>query len=219
MFLPAHALPERVRRIQALGATTRTIDGTYDDAVRLAAAEAERNGWILVSDTSDDPRDPATRHVMAGYAQMVDEALDAMERPPSHAFLQAGVGTMAGAVAGRLAQRLGGDAPRIVLVEPADAACVLESLEADAPTDVPGPFGTVMDCLAAGRVSRPAWPILRQAVRAAIAIPDEDCRRTLERHRDLRLGPSGVTGLAGLEVAARDPQLRELIGTEERLPA
>ena len=36
------------------GAQVRRVPGTYDDAVREAARQAEAHGWFVVSDTSWD---------------------------------------------------------------------------------------------------------------------------------------------------------------------
>ena len=41
--------------------------------------------------------------VMQGYTALLREALRAMDRPPTHVFVQAGVGGIAAALAGHLA--------------------------------------------------------------------------------------------------------------------
>ena len=237
VFLPSHARPERERRIRALGAHTISVDGNYDDAVARASADAANKGWIVVSDTSDQPGDQGNLRVMAGYALIVEEILDELPREqlPTHAFLQAGVGTMAAAIIAQLARRLGPDSPRFVIVEPDRAACVLLSLEQGQPAPVAGPLDTLMDCLAAGHVSATAWPILHEWADGALAISDAACAAT---HMEaaagsfgaaLRTGPSGIAGLAGLLAASADPSLRSafgldqaarvlVIGTEEALP-
>jgi hypothetical protein len=45
-----------VAAIHQLGARVVRTAGTYDDSVRIAAQAAADKGWLLVSDTSDDPR-------------------------------------------------------------------------------------------------------------------------------------------------------------------
>lgn len=237
VYLPAHARPERERRIRALGASTVSVEGNYDTAVERVRRDAERNGWILISDTSEDAADPGTLRVMCGYALIVDEIVDQLgeSSAPTHVFLQAGVGTMAAAVSAELARRLGPDTPRVVVVEPERAACVLPSLEAGRPVAAAGALDTLMDCLAAGRVSATAWPILREWVDGALAISDSVCAAALREARaggfgePLDAGPSGIAGLAGLLAAAENDDARAsfalneasrvlLIGTEESLP-
>ena len=224
VYLPDHALNERVRRIEALGARTVRVDGDYDDAVERIRDDARRNGWLLVADTSADPEDVGVLRVMAGYGLIVDEIVAQLEAlgaaPPTHAFLQAGVGTMAAAVAAELARRFPGRAPRIVVVEPESAPCVLRSLAADAPTAIDGPLDTLMDCLAAGVVCAAAWPILRERATHALAIADDACARVLDDARNGRFGepldagPSGIAGLAGLLTLPAD--VRAAVDLDER---
>ncbi|HUF14114.1 MAG TPA: diaminopropionate ammonia-lyase [Longimicrobiales bacterium] len=237
IYLPDHALAERERRIRALGARTVRVGGSYDAAVELARGDAEREGWVVVSDTSDRPDDVGVLRIMAGYAVIVEEILDALgdAPPPTHAFLQAGVGTMAAALVMQLGRRLGGAAPRVVLVEPEAAACVLRSLEAnDAAAWIEGDLHTSMDCLAAGRVSAAAWPVLCEWVDGVIAIDDATCAAALAAAaggglgQPLDVGPSGIAGFAGLLAAGSSDAARAafdldggsrvlVIGTEEAL--
>lgn len=238
VYLPDHAHEERVRRIAALGAKTVRVDGDYDEAVERVRDDALRAGWLLVADTSDDAADVGVLRVMAGYGLIVDEILTRLaaltEPPPTHVFLQAGVGTMVAAFAAELARQLRDRTPRIVVVEPASAPCVLLSLRAGAPTPVDGPLDTLMDCLAAGRVCAAAWPILAERVSDAIAIDDDACARVLDHARAgrfgerLDVGPSGIAGLAGLLTLSDDTRaaigLDErsrvlVVGTEEAMPA
>ncbi|HSL85789.1 MAG TPA: pyridoxal-phosphate dependent enzyme, partial [Bacteroidales bacterium] len=43
---------ERIQSIENNGAKVVVIDGNYDDAVRQISMDAEKNGWIVISDTS-----------------------------------------------------------------------------------------------------------------------------------------------------------------------
>ena len=98
------------------------IEGDYDDSVLLAKKEAEENGWFVVSDTSWEGYTEPPRDVMAGYSVMTREACEALEKPPTHVFLQGGVGGLAASVAAALRQYYGAEAPRVVIVEPELAA-------------------------------------------------------------------------------------------------
>ena len=238
VYLPHHALPERARRIEALGARIVRIEGDYDEAVERVQADARARGWIVVSDTSDASADVGNLRVITGYALIVEEVLDQLpaEAVPTHVFLQAGVGTLAAGIIAQLARRLGAAAPRVVVVEPERAPCVLRSLERVAPTPVQGPLDTAMDCLAAGRVASTAWPLLDAWVDGAIAVSDEAARAAVAALGSGELGaavataPSGAAGLTGLLELARNDDARGplglsdtarvlVIGTEEALPA
>lgn len=216
VYLAEHALPQRVARIRALGAETRAVPGTYDAAVERASVDAARNGWVVVADTGGDDADPIVRHVFEGYALMVEEALAQAYAPPTHVFLQVGVGSMAGAVAAQLVRRLGARAPTIVLVEPEAASCLLPSLAADAIRVDDGELATVMDCLAAGVPAASAWPILRGCADAAVTVDDDAARAAVERAAadGVATAPSGAAGLAGFLAAAGDARLRERLGLD-----
>ena len=109
--------------------------------------------------------------------------------------------------------------PRLVVVEPDRAACLLASAEAGEPVALEGALDTVMAGLACGEPSLLAWQELERAAFAFIAVPDAaavDCMRALAR-RDppLVAGESAVAGLAGLLLAGREPYARAALGLEE----
>ena len=97
---------------------------------------------------------------MQGYTAMIGEALDALAEPPTHIFLQAGVGGMAAAVAAYASQRLGGPAPKIVVVEPERAACLFASAKAGRPVTIPHGEPTVMAMLECATPSPIGFEIL-----------------------------------------------------------
>ena len=115
IFIHAGVSEGRAAAMAAFGATINRIAGSYDDSVRIAAETAEKKGWTVVSDTSWDGYEDIPLTVMQGYTTMIGEALDALDEPPTHVFLQAGVGGLAAAVAAYATQRLGKAAPRIVV--------------------------------------------------------------------------------------------------------
>jgi diaminopropionate ammonia-lyase len=212
---------ERCQAIAAYGAEVRRVSGTYDDAVRTAAADAETNKWQVVSDTSYDGYTKIPRHVMQGYSLMVEEALDAMAgvRPPSHVFVQGGVGGLAAGVCSYLWERFKADRPRFVVVEPDKADCLFRSAVAGRPTAVDGPLDTIMAGLACGEVSLLAWDILDVGADAFMTISDEaalECMRLLADGRfgdsPVIAGESAVAGLAGLLLASDDADARRTLG-------
>jgi diaminopropionate ammonia-lyase len=193
--------------IAGFGAEVRRVPGTYDDAVRQAAADAAREGWHVVSDTSYEGYADIPRDVMQGYTIMVEEALRQLPDPSelTHVFVQGGVGGLAAAVCGHLWQALGSRRPRLIVVEPDRADCLYRSAVAGRPIAVPGPLDTIMAGLACGEVSLLAWRILEPGADAFLTIPDraaEAVMRLLAAGNRLdapvAAGESGVAGLAGL---------------------
>jgi diaminopropionate ammonia-lyase len=205
--------------IAAHGAEIRVVPGTYDDAVRAAQKTAEKEGWFVVSDTSYPGYTEVPRDVMQGYRLMAEEAAEALPEPPTHVFVQGGVGGVAAAVSVQMRARYGAKAPRLIVVEPDRAACLLASAEAGELTAIEGELDTLMAGLACGEPSLLAWQELERSAFAFISLPDAaavDCMKLLARRQPkVVAGESAVAGLAALLLAARDPFGRTALGLEE----
>jgi diaminopropionate ammonia-lyase len=216
IFVHAGVSRGRVDAIAHYGAEVRRVDGTYDDAVRETTRLAEAHGWFVVSDTSWPGYTEIPREVMQGYRLMADEAADQWTgAPPTHVFIQGGVGGVAAAVSVQTRARFH-PAPAVVVVEPDHAACLLASAELGEPTAIPGDLDTLMAGLACGEPSLLAWQELDRAATAFMAVPDEAavaCMRLLA-DRGIVAGESGVAGLAGFLLGAAEPAARETLGLE-----
>ena len=214
IFVHEGVSTSRIAAIERLGAQVRREGAHYDDSVRACSEAAARGGWHVVSDTSWPGYTEVPRMVMQGYRLMVDEAMDQwVGPPPTHVFIQAGVGGVATSVAVQVRAR-GGEAARIVVVEPDAAACLLASAERGAPTAVCGPLDTIMACLACGEPSLLAWQELGRSAAAFMAVADETAVAAMRLLAGWGIvsGDSGAAGVAGLCGAADDPALRAAIG-------
>lgn len=225
IFLDDDVAPSRVAAIASEGAEIVRVRGTYDDAVRLAAADASARGGLVVSDTSYDGYERIPRDIMLGYTQVMDEAETAWgdDGPPDVMLVQAGVGGLLAAVASWSAWRYGDARPRLVAVEPARAACVQASARAGAPTRVEGPLTTIMAGLRCGEVSPLAFAAVRDLVDAYLAIDDQRCRAAM-RHLArpfagdpaMAVGTSGAAGVGAALALADDPAARAALGITTR---
>lgn len=197
--------PARRAAIAAFGATVREVPGSYDDAVRASAAVPDAQ---VVSDTSWPGYIEIPREIMQGYRLMPDEALDQWTGPPpTHVFIQAGVGGIAAAVSVQLRAR--GIEAALIIVEPDGAACLYASAVAGQLTVVPGPHETLMAGLACGTPSLLAWRELERAAAAFVTIPDT---ATVAAMRALAgsgviSGETGAAGLGALLLAAKGGML------------
>jgi len=175
VYMPHGSSDERLRNIRAEGAEAEILDMNYDEAVRLANKMGNEKGWIVVQDTAWDGYEEIPRWIMQGYMTMVYEAVEQLKgEVPTHVFLQAGVGSMAGAVAGFLANYYGKDKPRIIVVEPNKANCIYRTAEAadDKLHFVTGKLDTLMAGLACGEPNRIGWEVLQETAEYAISCPD-----------------------------------------------
>lgn len=163
IFVHATVSQPRVEAIARYGAEVRRVAGTYDDAVREAAQQAEANGWFVVSDTAWPGYTEVPRDIMQGYRLMADEAADQWLGPtPTHVFIQGGVGGVAAAVSVQCRARFS-PSPAVIVVEPDRAACLLASAELGERTAIPGELDTIMAGLACGEPSLLAWQELERA--------------------------------------------------------
>lgn len=211
----------RVAAIARFGAEMVRVDGTYDESVAEAARVAGREGWTVVSDTSWEDYERIPGLVMQGYGAIVDEALAALAAPPTHVFVQCGVGGVAAALAARFALRLGADRPRFVVVDPARAACMFESARAGRPVKVAEGEPTVMAMLDCYDPSPFAWRVLERAADGFMTAEEDEAiavmrrlARPLSGDPPIVAGESGGVGLAGLLQAAADPSIRAALGLD-----
>jgi diaminopropionate ammonia-lyase len=218
IYVHAAVSEGRCRAIEAYGAEVRRVAGTYDDAVRQAAADAAAQGWQVVSDTSYEGYVDVPRDVMQGYSLMVEEALSHLPEGvlPTHVFVQGGVGGLAAGVCSYLWERFEAGRPRFVVVEPVTADCLFRSGQAGRPVAAEGGLETIMAGLACGEVSLLAWDILSVGADAFMTIDDAAAASVMRMLADdgIVAGESAVAGLAGFLLAAGDSDARARLGLD-----
>lgn len=220
IYLPRGSSQARVARIRSLGAEAVVTDGNYDDSVRYAAEAADRNGWVLLQDTAWQGYEQIPLWVMQGYLTMFAEAVEQLSGDkPTHVFIQAGAGSLAGALQGYLRELYHKARPFFAVVEAANAACFYESVKAgdDLPKTVRGDLDTIMAGLAAGRPGSLAWPILRDYSDGFFACSDTVAARgmrtlasPLERDRAVVSGESGAVTTGLVACLCSDAGLRTI---------
>ncbi len=229
VFVHSGVSVARQDAIRELGAQVEVVDGNYDDSVDMAVAAAAANDWLLIADTSADMSDPAPCDVMRGYTVLITEAMAQAgwrkvgdPSPWTHVFVQTGVGGLAAAVAAVMTQTLGADRPKLIAVEPEEAACVLAAFEAGGPVRLHGDLESLMGMLSCGEISAAAWPILSRRYDYAMAIGDaaaiDAMRRVAEpvgSDQACIIGESGIAGIAGAMVACSNAEWRETLSLDK----
>lgn len=219
IYIHAEVSAFRAEALSELGAEVIRVDGDYDATVAQTRVDADENGWMIVSDTSWPGYTQAPLDVMAGYGLMAREAARELSDPPTHVFLQGGVGGLAAAVIAVFHQEWGDAAPRNIVVEPELAPCLLASAKAKALTSIKIEEETLMAGLSCGEPSQLAWDVLEQSVHGFLTIPENlvaPAVRMLAKGQCgdacIEAGESAVAGLIGLMCCALDQNLRDQIG-------
>ncbi len=205
----AETVPESfAARLNAKGAEVRRFGQDYAASMAAARTAAEREGAVLLSDSSWDGYIDIPFRVMEGYLQMASEAAEACPGSPTHILLQAGVGGMAAAVAA-FARHIWADGPRIVVIEPEAAPALQASIGAGRAVLADGPDSSMgrLDC------KEPSLIALNGLARDAdlfLTLSDAEVEAFLPRLAELGLEttPSGGAGLA----AALSENVREACG-------
>src|SRR5918993_508129 len=170
IFVPRDMAPARREAIAGEGAEVVVVDGTYDDAVEISA-EAE---GFLISDTSWPGYERIPSWVIEGYSTMLWEIDDELERRgeagPDLVVVQVGVGAFAAAVTRHFRGPRRARRPKLLGVEPASAACLLQSVAAGRIVSVPGPHDSIMAGLNCGRPSLVAWPTVSRGIDVLLAV-------------------------------------------------
>ena len=217
VFMPKGSSPRRAQAIRDAGQAEVTITPwNYDDTVNYVNRYTKENGWVLVQDTSWDGYEQVPKWIMQGYTTMAQEAAKQLTELPTHIFLQAGVGAMAGAVTGYFRARYGENCPKIVLVEPYGAACIYESMEAGdgQPHTAKGNGETIMAGLNCGSPCTVAWDILRDYGSYALECGDDAAKlgmRTLRRY-GIVSGESGASGIGAFLELTKSPEGKAQLG-------
>lgn len=207
----AETVPEVfAERLRATGAEVVREGATYEDSMAAALRASDAQGWALLSDSSWPGYVDRPLGVMEGYLILMAEAARQVPEPPTHIFLQAGVGGLAAACAA-YARRIWGDAPRIIVVEPDAAPALFASIRAGKAVHAPGPVSAMgrLDC------KDPSLIALKGLARDAddfVLISEEDAQSGSQILADAGWPstPSGAAGVAAAMLSGETLGLRSI---------
>ena len=207
IFIPSFVSDGRRRTIEAEGAELVVIDGVYDAAVDAAIEAGEAAGALLISDTARAADEIVPQQAVAGYTTALAEVEQQLSRSGDDRIdavvVQAGVGGLSSATTiwARLTRR--GRSPRVIVVEPEPAACVMAALAAGEPIAVSASKISAMAVLQCGTVSVTSFANLNAGVSCCLAIEDSWATTAVPELSacGIQTGPSGAAGVAGLLAA------------------
>jgi len=223
VYMPKGSLPVRLENIRREGAQGFISEYNYDETVRRTASLAEKTpGGVIVQDTAWEGYEEIPSWIMQGYGTMVLEAAEQLEglgKKPTHIIIQAGVGSVAGAVQGFITNFYGDGAPATFIVEATAADCHYRSAQAGTGerVSVGGDHQTIMAGLACGEANPISWEILRAKSDYFISMEDSLAARGMRvlgapLPGDPRVisGESGAAGMGFLTELMSCPGLAEL---------
>lgn len=198
VYLPETAPESFVAKLTSHGAEVRRHGTAYEASMAAAMVAAEREGWRLLSDSTWPGYAAPALDVMEGYLILGAEIGRQIPAPPTHIFLQAGVGGLAAAMAAA-ARFYWGEGPCIVVVEPDRAPALLGSIRAGRPVASKGPISNMgrLDCK---EPSHLALQALAGEADIFVTISDEDAANAVAmlKAHGIATSPSGAAGVAGL---------------------
>ena len=222
--MPKGTTKTRFDNIAKEGATVTIEECNYDDCVRMAAAEAAKTEHgIIVQDTAWEGYEEIPAWIMQGYGTLVREAdeqlkADGIERP-THVFVQAGVGSLAGAVVGYFAHKYKDNPPVMAVCEASAADCLYRSAveKTGNLVNVTGDLETIMAGLACGEGNTIGWDILKNHVTVFASCPDWMSAKAtriyanpLENDPHIVSGESGSVPLGFAFTALHDADAKDL---------
>jgi diaminopropionate ammonia-lyase len=222
--MPKGTVEVRKKKIEDENAEVTIEELNYDDCVRLAAEQASVvPRGVMIQDTAWEGYEEIPSYIMQGYGTMAKEADEQMQeqkkQKPTHIFVQAGVGSLAGAVVGYYANRYPEEPPKFIVIEAEAANCLYQSAKQGNGEicNVGGELETIMAGLACGEANTIAWDILKNHVDIFVSSPDWVTKKGMRMlgapiSGDERIisGESGAVAMGVISTIMKDSAYEEL---------
>ena len=218
IFISEFVSESRAKVMRSFGADVIRVKGNYEDSLNECIQESNKNNWQIVQDVAWEDYKLVPKLTMAGYSVMMKEISEQIKNEKiSHVILQAGVGGMAAAMIAGIARYLD-YVPKIIIVEPDSAACVLESIKAGKIEKISIEKESIMGGMSCGEVSLVPWQILKDSVHFCVTVSDDYISKTVKNLANKHFSDEkiiggecstpGITSLIGL---SNDNEIREKI--------
>ncbi|MDC0163448.1 diaminopropionate ammonia-lyase [Candidatus Pelagibacter sp.] len=218
IFISEYVSDARSKAMEDLGAEVIKVKGNYEKSLIECIKQSTENNWQIVQDVAWKDYMLVPKLTMAGYSVMMKEIIDKInDEEISHIFLQAGVGGMAGAMVAGVARYLK-NVPKIIVVEPDSAACVMESIKTGKIEKINVVRESLMGGMSCGEPSLVPWEILKKSVNYCISLPDEDIARTMKllgngnfSDEKIIAGENSAPGVISLIASCNDEKIKNKI--------
>ena len=222
IFISEYVSESRADVMRDLGADVIRVKGNYEASLKECIKQSQMNGWEIIQDVAWEGYEEVPRLTMAGYSVMIKEISSQTDEYITHVFLQAGVGGMAsGAIAGiaKYFKRI----PKIIIVEPENADCVLQSVKVGEMKKIDIKKESILGGMSCGEVSLVPWKILKNGVNNCISISDENIAKTVAMLQKKHLseetiigGECATPGIISLIAACEDENIKDNLDLNEK---
>ena len=217
IFVSQYVSQTRVREIEKFGAEVIRVKGNYENSLEECKRLSKKNNWQIVQDVSTKNYKYVPQLTMAGYSIMIKEISKQTNHYITHIFVQAGVGGLAaGVVAGvaKYFKRI----PRIIVVEPDRADCVLQSVKANKMKKIRIKKESIMGGMSCNEMSLVPWQILKKTSNYCVSVADKNVAKTTAMLKDRKLskgsivgGECATPGIIALIGLANNPKAKKLL--------
>ena len=222
IFVSQYVSETRVKEIEKFGADVIRVRGNYENSLNECKKLSKKNNWIIVQDVSTKNYSHVPLLTMAGYSIMIKEISKQTTHYITHIFLQAGVGGMAaGVVAGvaKYFKRI----PKIIIVEPDRADCVLQSIKSKRLKKIKIKKESIMGGMSCNEMSLIPWHVLKKASDCCVTVNDSKVPKTIAMLKDKKLskrpiigGECATPGIISLISLCNNPKTKKLINLNEK---
>ena len=226
VYMPKGSAKERFDNIIKTGAKCVVTDCNYDDTVRVAKDEAAKHDYVFVQDTAFENYVDIPLHIMQGYMTLALEAHKQLKAVPTHIFVQAGVGSLSGAMKAFFANVYGKNKPKLIVVEPNNAGCIFKTAKANDGKlhFVKGELKTIMAGLSCGEPCSIGYEILHCYADAFIKIGDGVAKKAMKKlafpvgdDQKIVSGESGCAGFAAaLDIIQNEDEIKTKLGIDKK---
>tara|TARA_B100001175_G_C19486230_1_gene629925 strand:- start:804 stop:1928 length:1125 start_codon:yes stop_codon:yes gene_type:complete len=180
IFISEYVSEFRAKVMRSFGAEVIRVKGNYDKSLKECIKQSKKNNWQIVQDVAWQDYRLVPKLTMAGYSVMMKEISEQIKRQKiTHIILQAGVGGMAAGMVAGIARYLN-YVPKIFVVEPENAACVLESIKIGKIKKISIKKESLMGGMSCDEVSLVPWEILKNSVNYCVTVSDEHISKTVK---------------------------------------
>jgi diaminopropionate ammonia-lyase len=222
IFISEYVSEFRAEAMRSFGADVIRVKGNYHNSLKECIKQSKQNNWQIVQDVAWQDYKLVPKLTMAGYSVMMKEISEQINNQQiSHIILQAGVGGMAAAMVAGIARYLD-HIPKVIIVEPESAACVLESIKVGKIEKISIKKESLMGGMSCDEVSLVPWEILKNSVSYCVTVSDDCISKTVKflansEFSDEKIigGECSTPGIISLVGLCNDVEIKKKININE----